>query len=152
MSRAYHVYVAQYERCVSPHHWEICIRTRIETNAAGKMTESYGSIFHVQGHTNAWGFQRLDNVHWSNDSYRGKLQIGFAKANEIDAMEKVMRAVPCPNAENANDSWNCQNWVFEAIGDLQRAGFEIKCPPSFTALVNEMENARVAWDAGATSD
>lgn len=152
-SDGYRVYVAQYQRGEDsnrntlPYHWQICIRTGKGQGPTGR---SSGTVFHIIGSHNGWGYERKDNITYSaTQNWAGAHFVGTVPKDRIGDIDQVLRTVPLvPNRMD----WNCQNWVFSALKALKQKGYQISCPATQADLTLAMTEAYSQWNAGQDSD
>lgn len=132
-----------------PRHWEINIRF---SRAGPPKRLSKGTVFHIIGATGCrWQFRRKDDQWYSETkAWAGSRFLGTIEPSQIDKLETVLAAVPL---QHGHPTWNCHNWIWEALIMMRQAGFSVQLPVNLAALEVEMKVAKdVVYQNGDDSN
>ncbi|KAJ7361318.1 hypothetical protein DFH08DRAFT_684148 [Mycena albidolilacea] len=90
-------------------HWVLAAVTDIETASA--------RVLNIIGGTDTFQFNAKDVRGMGRSrTYLGGVLVGTVPQNKLPALEQWVRAIPIHRGQ---PTWDCQNWVIEAIRELR---------------------------------
>lgn len=119
-----------------PLHWSIIVRTSAER----------GNSHEIVGDTDTYATQdRFDIPLQHGEDWRGSHVVGYVSPDRLDGLLNHIALVP---VVRHRWSWNCQNWVYEALQGLNRSGLYTDVNMTFGSLQTQMCCLLEAWEMG----
>ncbi|KAH0833398.1 hypothetical protein J3R83DRAFT_12503 [Lanmaoa asiatica] len=119
-----------------PLHWAIIVRT----------SALRGNCHEIVGDINTYATQdRIDIPLHERDDWRGSHVIGYVSPDRMDDLLNHIALVP---VVRHRWTWNCQNWVYEALEGLNDEDLYTDVNLTFAALQTQMCCLLEAWEVG----
>ena len=119
-----------------PLHWAIIVRTSAQR----------GNCHEIVGDMETYATQdRFDIPLYKGDDWRGNHVIGYVSPTRLEDLLNHIALVPVVRHRL---SWNCQNWVYEALKGLKGPELYTDANMTFETLQTQMWCLLDAWEMG----